>query len=53
MKKFVKYVNLDLFYVHYSGSFDMHIEKLKKKNFCSSKVSKNRNVYLLLTCIDA
>ena len=29
MKKFVKYVHLDLFYIlDYSGSFDMHIEKL-------------------------
>ena len=31
MKKFAKYVHMDLFYVLvYSGPFDMHIEKIQK-----------------------
>ena len=38
MKKFGKYVYLDLIYVsHYSGSFDMHIENGSKNRQKSAK----------------
>ena len=40
MKKFAKYVYLDLFYVlDYSGCFDLHIENYKKTPNFFSKVS--------------
>ena len=46
MKIFAKYVPLNLFYVlDYSGYFDMHIEKLWKKDFFPWKVRKKNGFW--------